>query len=426
MVAWWLAACGKVECGPGTHEVAGECVLDVELPGSTITTPGDDDDDDDTVSGLGIDASPGELSLSGTVPCSATQELTLENTSPDLIQLSVIEFDPPVPGLTLDPQPDLPIGLRPGDTVTLTVSFASDAPTEGASTLKIGTQREWLLELPVELAADYDAAVDTFEVGAGTPLVDLMLLIDHSCSMEYDQAIQVEIGLPLLLDGLDAVADWQLLQVTRDTGCGNGGLWNTNDATTVDYLVAHAWDGAGGVGGAYLTEALLALAALALDKTDAGECNEGFLRPGASLQVLVISDEQEQSGVLWSDMVTYYQTFDPTMVVSGVVDVNGQCGDFSGGGGYVDAIDATGGQALNICLPNWGSGMELYASTLEGPQTSFALSAPAVDGSIQVTVDGLPVAFEYDEASNSVILDEPPGEDATVEVSYGALGTCAG
>ena len=50
--------------------------------------------------------------------------------------------------------------------------------------------------------------------------------------------------------------------------------------------------------GAYdisFTEALLTAVTNAVEKTDAGECNEGFLRSAAMLHIVMLSDECEQS-----------------------------------------------------------------------------------------------------------------------------------
>ena len=43
------------------------------------------------------------------------------------------------------------------------------------------------------------------------------------------------------------------------------------------------------------TEALTTPAALAVEKSGPGQCNEGFLRPEALLHVVLVSDETEQS-----------------------------------------------------------------------------------------------------------------------------------
>ena len=90
----------------------------------------------------------------------------------------------------------------------------------------------------------------------------------------------------------DAGTDWQLIEVTDEDGCANGGVFSSA-SVDVQLLIDQAFSGVHHA----LTEALLELASVALGKTGAGQCNDGFLRPGAELVILVASDEREQSGV---------------------------------------------------------------------------------------------------------------------------------
>ena len=206
----------------------------------------------------------------------------------------------------------------------------------------------------------------------------MLLTIDHSCSMPDAYTDDLTEGIPLLLGALTEVADWQLLQVTREEGCANGGIYDEGTKGAAEALVAEMWETGIGWPTIPRTEALLELANLALDQTGAGECNEGFGRPGVPLHVLVASDEPEQSGVPWQDHLDDLGEHAPNPIVSGVLDVGGTCGE--GSGGYLEAVQATGGVALDICGADWGAQMGDLVGELAGASKTFPLADPAIRG----------------------------------------------
>ena len=60
----------------------------------------------------------------------------------------------------------------------------------------------------------------------------------------------------------------------------------------------------GGNGGNIgLTERLVEMAQVAINNTDSGECNEGFLRNNSMLHVVMVTDEKEHSSIPVLDMV---------------------------------------------------------------------------------------------------------------------------
>ena len=89
-----------------------------------------------------------------------------------------------------------------------------------------------------------------------------------------------------------------------DTGCNIGGILtpNTPNYTTTFQQAVKCKDdflspyfGACNAMGSSYTEALLTEARNAIDNTDPGECNAGFIRNEAMLHLIMASDEPEQS-----------------------------------------------------------------------------------------------------------------------------------
>ena len=77
-------------------------------------------------------------------------------------------------------------------------------------------------------------------------------------------------------------------------------------------------------GGSY-TESLLTPAAYATGKTNSGQCNQGFMRDGALLHIIAVSDEPEQSGQTAAHWVSQFENYvsDPALLrVSAVVDLS--------------------------------------------------------------------------------------------------------
>jgi hypothetical protein len=269
-----LSGCSSgLVCGKGTIEQDGECVA-VDQGDDDGTTP-----TGGTQPATGLAATPPELDLGPLLfPCAGEATVVVANTGPQALALTGISVagdgalslvDPPAP----------PVELAPGATLTLTVRAEADAvgTFTGALTLTADAPAGSLL-VPLAAEVALDARSATFTVGS--PAVDLLLAIDHSCSMEEDNQVEVELGLPALVDALDATVDWRMIEITHESGCANGGILSSSTPNAGQLLVEHAWDAAP-LSADYLTEALLELAGLALAQTDVGGCNEGSSGPAS-------------------------------------------------------------------------------------------------------------------------------------------------
>ncbi|MEQ1567569.1 MAG: choice-of-anchor D domain-containing protein [Myxococcota bacterium] len=379
-----------------------------------------------------LEITPGSYIFTDTVvPCGSGVELTLTNIgSEDLVVTDLAYESGGLLSLDdTDLRPQLPVTLAPGQHRAVWVNFA---PTEeGADTGRLdvfSNDPRGVVSADQNGEGQFgDTNVEQF-TEPGIPPVDVLMLIDHSCSMEDANTNDVESGMPDFVNVLQTVADWQLIQVTKESGCANGGVLDPSTPNAADLLIDHAWDKDPGEW-QYLTEALLELAAVALDQTDPGECNAGFLRTGALLHVITISDEAEQSGQAFTHWLGEYDNHvlaQDFVKVSAVVDLNVTCGDGSGPDGYIDAAYATGGSVLNICNADWGSSFgDVASDVLDGIRT-YNLSSPAVDGTIVVTVNGVATtAFTYSSAGNSVTIEDPPiGDGDLVEITYIVAGEC--
>jgi len=260
---------------------------------------------------------------------------------------------------------------------------------------------------------------------------DIVFSVDQSCSMNEDKlALAAESST--FINYLDSYAsDWQIMVSSEDNGCNSGGILTAStpnyQKTFEDAVFWAGWL-------ADLTEALLSIADAAVQATDAGECNFGFLRPDAILHVISVSDEPEQSiyenGRDWADLVASINAKkgDSAMVKFSAIagDYPGGCATADEGDGYWQAVNSSGGVFLSICS-NWATpaNMALLADASVTRDT-FQLSGTPVESTIEVKINGsVRTDWTFDAARNSVVITgTAPGGGDTIVITYDGTDAC--
>jgi len=359
------------------------------------------------------------------LPCGESLEVELANVGGNDLEIYDAVYSSGG-ALSLVSGPSLPLVLAPGETTTAVVDYAPTASGADAGTLTVSSNDPDGDETAEQLGnADWLANYSETFYAPGPPPVDVLITIDQSGSMSSDNTDDVQQGFPAFVTELQNISDWQLMLVTNPNGCATQGILDVNTPNASDILVDNAFNSAH-ADYAY-TESLLKLSELALSKTGTGNCNEGFLRPGALLHIINISDEPEQSGQSGAYWVGEFENYvsDPSLLkVSGVLDLFTNCG--TGAAVYTDAINLTGGAELNICNSNWGSSFtDIASEVLVGIQT-YPLANPADESTVVVYVNGVPTTdWTYSSANNSVTVNNPPiGEFDVVDIDYSVPATC--
>ena len=336
-------------------------------------------------------------------------------------QIELYAIDPlPMP-LTIAPAEQVEVGLRytpVGELDTQAVlTVTSNDPSGDQVHLSDGTG---------VYAATYN---DQFVVPDNPP-VDLLFAVDQSCSMDDQNSDLAQAFGEFITDINNVTTGWNLGVVTNDNGCFNNGVLSD---TTPNYQSAFnnavTTGGCGGGSPECLTEELLKLTSVALGKTNPGQCNQGFLRSGAMLHIIVVSDEEEQSGTNWLTWVNNYNAYVASpnhLKISAVVDINRNCGDGTGADGYDDAANYTGGELLNICNANWAAQIATLSAASLTNIFRYELTQSNIDaGSIDVYVDGAPnTDWHYDQATGEVVFDVELDANQNIDVSYGILTSC--
>ncbi len=365
----------------------------------------------------------------GALPAGCSDQLVLTLQNVGTADLDVTSWTYTGDGFSIVGEREPPFTLAPYGWTSATVTFAPGA--EGAVTGELAVTSNDPRGVVVA-TQDGEGTVgsrghDTFTSEVDPP-VDIVFAVDQSTSMD-DDAEGLAAAFTTFIDTLGRVTSgWRIGVVTMDDGCFNGGVLEagtTSLTTSFSDAVAYGEDLE-----IVHDEALFQVFDAALQETAAGGCNEGFLRDGAPLHVIFVSDEPERSAEeasAWTwdwylSRWTPYVASDSLLRVSGIVDTDG-CNE--GAAGYSEAISATGGDALSICSGDWADRLSTLASASLEYARTFELSAEPVPASIGVQVDGASWSsgWSYDAGLNAVVIvGLEPG--ATVDVAYDLASTC--
>jgi hypothetical protein len=280
---------------------------------------------------------------------------------------------------------------------------------------------------------------DFFPLGGA---VDVLFVIDNSCSMYEEQSALANNGpdflLPLIAsdihvgvistDMADATHSGRLRQV-------GGMLWIDNTFTQVDAVNFFDQAITMGTSGNWNEQGIDA-AYEALAVLGAGY-NAGFSRPNAWQHIVVLSDENDHSNLLAANFVTWMSTFKAAAnmtVFHSIVSPNPLCPTASEvGTEYLLASTSTGGLVASVCQNDYAPIMAALANLIipvlpDEPVFALTESADPATIEVWVTEPGLaavlvdPADWTYDAAENAVeLLNLAIVDGLTVEILYRKL-----
>jgi hypothetical protein len=198
-----------------------------------------------------------------------------------------------------------------------------------------------------------------------------------------------------------------------------------------------------GIGGSDKEKGLEAAAyAVSPPVTSSTGTNAGFVRVGAALQVIVLSDEEDCSdgGALdgqsasdcYTEIAELVPVADWVSALRSVKDLpsdvafhaivglpTSTCPSVYLGSRYADAAALTGGLAFDICATDLAGPLEAIGLAATGMRSAFALAGTPDPATIVVGVDGADAeGWSYDPAARLVTFGEMPERGAVVEVTY--------
>ena len=161
-----------------------------------------------------------------------------------------------------------------------------------------------------------------------------------------------------------------------------------------------------------------------------GGYNRSFLRDDASLELVFLSDEQDQSRGTVAFYIDFFQSIKGArnralFHASAIVGPRGGCsgagGEADAGADYLDVAEATDGVTGSICDDSFATHLANIGNRAFGLRVQFFLSRVADPATVEVTdASGRDMSgWSFDEESNSVVFSEGsaprPGESFDVE-----------
>ena len=334
----------------------------------------------------------------------------------------------------------LPQTLAPGERLSVDLTFAPDDERDFPGILEVGSDDYYGPQTGQQFGAGLFGSLHEESWTLEDQKADILFYVDHSGSM-LDDAVALADNFAVFIGQLnDHSSDWQIAVASNENGCNLTGILSPSMS---DYVARFENGVTTTMGQGTYDEAGLTVATLAVDATDAGECNVGFLREDALLHVILVSDEPEYSADNWDTYVDRLvaKKGDADLVrvsaIAGTADDQAVWELYDGlppegvcaaeeGRGYIEAVDATDGTFLSICS-DWASSMGALADETLSQATFPLIELDTVPASIEVTVDGQPATgWTFDVATNSVVFDaaSAPMQGSTVVVDYATYATC--
>jgi hypothetical protein len=319
-----------------------------------------------------------------------------------------------------------PLTIAGGATARFTFAFQ---PTQLGRSTGLGEffvrDRPLSLTLPVQgEAVPMPRIVDSF-VQESRRAVDVLFVIDDSCSMQDEQAALVQNFGSFIQQASLRNVDFRLSVTTTDVDTpGAAGRLRGPQMTPATVALSFEFGRQVAVGtmGSGHEQGLEAMSAAFARNTGA----DAVSRRGIPFALVIVSDEDDFSpatptsyfGELRRKATSGYQVF---LITGGTMG----CLTAAPAPTYEDFRALTRGVALSICAP-WGATLARVGNNVFGLQTNFALSTPAdVTSPIEVLIDGVPAVagtWTYEPTSNSIDFSQPPPGGARLEVRY--VGGC--
>ncbi len=380
--------------------------------------------------------SPDPMDVGSTfVGCSEDNHVTLTNVGLDTLVVDDIEQEGA--SFRLLDGLELPLTLEVGESADVSFTFDPSDDVEYTSEIGVTSNEPLGYRSASQIGAGKFSGefADKWEIPEDQP-TDVLFIVDQSGSMD-DNAAALGAQFDYYINNLSLfTGDWQIMVANTASGCNTTGILTPS---TLDYVAKFQAEINTGDGQQYIDDPEMLLTAadnsIQAALPGAGGCNDGFMRTGSILHIILVSDEPEQSPNGWDWYVDRIIAAkgDPskTRISSVAGNMDGTCTEAGAssapGVGYFEATQATGGVYLDICS-DWASNMEALALASAQLDT-FPLSNDPVIDTIVVTLNGQTITegWYYDAESNSVVFTESeiiPTSGDLVDIQYGGAAPC--
>ncbi len=241
---------------------------------------------------------------------------------------------------------------------------------------------------------------------------DVLFVVDNSASMAEEQD-RLATNFTPFVDALSSsYANWQVGVVTTDVDAEDAGVLRGGvfSATTPDLAAGFRAAVVAGTAGSRDEQGLKA-AVMATN----GDRNPGFLRDGAGLNVVIISDEDDHSPDPVSDYLERLADLAPDVSLHALVgDLPAGCASGTSaadaGARYLEAAAATDGFVESICVDDYTGLLTRIGLDVAGWTDTFPLSQLPSEVSLEVHVDDVAIpnrpldGWQYAVGDNAIVF----------------------
>jgi len=277
------------------------------------------------------------------------------------------------------------------------------------------------IEQEVEKEVPGEVWVESFTQPQTTNGVDIVWVIDRSCSMLDDEP-QIMLGVQAMMDALPDKG-WRLNMISTDP---SKALEYKDFPLIPGDTLADAYDLFDSMANVPSAEEK-GFEALHKYVTESPEAKY-WMREDAALLVVFVSDEDDQSTRVFpmtSDFTDWYtstraegSTFMSSVVHLSVAESMCNHAPVWEGKRYRGATGVYKGNVIDICTKDWSAGVKDAARKVE-PHEDWELTYIPEPVSIKVFIDTyLNTDWHYDAATNKVVFDVIPPPASLVEIGY--------
>lgn len=253
-----------------------------------------------------------------------------------------------------------------------------------------------------------DSIIQPDELGA----LDVMVVLDKSCSMSDDEA-RIGQGIATLASDIATLTDdYKIGFITTDSTCPTvmAGPFDINNSS-LDIAMAPSvlsqYCGNEEGFASFYTHAI---------------SDSSFMRDDADLLLFFISDEEEQSAITSQMFYDWVEQFKQSRVVEPVVITtteDSECESSSTYGyKYVELASLYGKSEIDLCSSGWEVWLS-QTSFLMTLRDNITLSQVPIDDSIKVYLNQVETAlWTYDDIGNTVYFDFDIENNQLIEVAY--------
>ena len=279
-----------------------------------------------------------------------------------------------------------------------------------------GIHTEKVYEDVVQYEDPGDVWIDSFVQSGETSGVDIVWVVDRSGSM-MDNDEKLISGIGAMMNALPLDIGWRIGLISTDD---NESVSNTGFPLVPGDTPQDAEALLNNLGISFKEAGFESIIAY----MDYGSYASTWMRYDASLLVVFVSDEDEQSvNVLPSDFVSWIRSRRGFVNMASIVLTEDSECDWNqmAGSNYIDATNTMGGVIIDICSDDWSSGVRDASNSLE-PIEYLELTHYPVKESIVVFINNsLFYEWTYDENTNILTFTSLPIQGDLVEIGYNIM-----